>query len=153
MTRLPRVLRSDNGSEFKNELLTTFLNKFALVEDSSLADKSKSKNTKPAKQVFGLPYKPQSNGQVERFNGILKRQLKMIATQSSGGGAKEKGKGEEKEQDWVQHLPLVLRNYNNSWSRVTKSTPNNVEKQFLETGDTSETYKNIKLAVLPKIGN
>jgi hypothetical protein len=33
MARLPRVLRSDNGPEFKNELLTTFLNKFAQVSD------------------------------------------------------------------------------------------------------------------------
>jgi transposase InsO family protein len=138
MPRLPRVLRSDNGSEFKNELMTTFLNKFCSLDTSG---KEKTK------QVFGLPYKPQSNGQVERFNGILKRQLKMIATQSQNSDPKQK---QGKEQDWVQLLPLVLCNYNNSWSRIIKSTPNNVEKKFLETGDTEETYKNIKQAVVPK---
>jgi len=87
--------------------------------------------------VFGLPYKPQSNGQVERFNGIIKRQLKMIATQ---GGS----------QDWVHVLPTVLNNYNNSWSRIIKSTPNAVEAKFLATGETKETHENIRKSVAPK---
>jgi len=127
MARLPRTLRSDNGPEFKNALVTAFLQGHALV------------GGRPVKQVFGLPCKPQSNGQVERFNSIVKRQLKMITVQHGGGG-----------KSWAALLPTVLANYNSSWSRIIKSTPDAVERAYLATGDATEARDNIRRAVVAR---
>ena len=52
-------LRTDNGSEFKSEFIKSYL------------------GDKGIKQVFSNAYTPQSNGQVEKWNGILKRLIYM----------------------------------------------------------------------------
>ena len=55
----PRMIQSDNGSEFK--FIKPYLAKNGIT------------------QVFSLPHKPQSNGAIERFNATLKRMLAMNA--------------------------------------------------------------------------
>lgn len=46
----PRFLQSDNGTEFKNELIASLCLKFGIT------------------QIFNSPYSPQTNGKVERAN-------------------------------------------------------------------------------------
>lgn len=66
------------------------------------------------KQVFSSPQKPYSNGGVERANGILKNQLEQIRTQ-------------EDNPNWPKYIKDVTSNINNSISRITDETPNNLE--------------------------
>jgi hypothetical protein len=66
MVRHPRHLRTDNGPEFKNGLLTTILNKFTHPRRAGGAQG-------PTTQLVSLPATPQSNGRVERFNGLQAR--------------------------------------------------------------------------------
>lgn len=60
----PKLIQSDNGSEFKNEKMKSFLEKEGI------------------KQLFSTPYTPQSQGSVERFNGTMKRHLEKVSLQN-----------------------------------------------------------------------
>lgn len=62
--RYPSVIQSDNGPEFKNELMTE------LCEELNI------------KQLFSMSYTPSSQGLVERFNGNLTRLIGIWFTQS-----------------------------------------------------------------------
>lgn len=56
-TSSPTVLQSDNGKEFKNLWMAKLCKRYNI------------------KQIYGSPYRPQSQGCIERFNGTLKRML------------------------------------------------------------------------------
>ena len=55
-----KLLQSDNGSEFKNAKMASFLEKEGI------------------KQIFSTAETPQSNGVVERFNGTMKKWLNKL---------------------------------------------------------------------------
>lgn len=107
-------IRSDNGSEFKGEKFINLL---------------KSKNIR---QVFSLPYKPQSNGNIEKFNGILKKLINISLKTSNS-------------RDWVSILPKLVDNYNNVVNSTTKKTPNEINEENYK-----EVHENIKKAVSSK---
>jgi len=120
MRRHPRHLRSDNGSELKNALLTTFLRTHtAPVRAGDGGDSTVNTTTT---QHYSTPGVPQSNGCIERFNKFLKEKIRMLMMQND-------------DSDWVSMLPVILRNYNECWSRVTNSTPDDIEEQFLQGHD------------------
>jgi hypothetical protein len=60
----PRVLLSDNGTEFCNEVFDQYCKTFGIT------------------QHFPIPYHPQSNGVVERFNRTLISMLRAYADES-----------------------------------------------------------------------
>ena len=62
---LPSAIQSDQGSEFKNELMTDTLKDLHIT------------------QIFSKTYTPQSQGQVERFNLTLKKRLLLYMTQNN----------------------------------------------------------------------
>ena len=66
------------------------------------------------KQVFSLHRKPQSNGNIERFNATLKRNIKMIRTSKD-------------DPNWPKYLDDIINNYNNSKHKVTNKTPHDAE--------------------------
>jgi transposase InsO family protein len=120
------TIRMDNGSEFIADEFQNVLKKHNI------------------KCVFSSAGKPWSNGQIERFNGILKQKIKMYVTQT--------------DKSWVPVLQKLVDNYNEMKSRVTKYTPselllqdpkNNVEKALNETIKT-DAIKNVKKAVKNK---
>ncbi len=103
MKEKPQSIRSDNGSEF---IAKEFK---ALLTETGI------------KQVLSSTYLPQSNGQVERFNGILKRLIRMYQTQTD-------------KKDWPSKLPEMINNYNNTVQRTVGSTPIEAErKSFKDT--------------------
>jgi hypothetical protein len=122
-------IRSDNGSEFVSKEFKKVLN------DNDI------------KQVLSNAGTPQSNGQIERFNGVLKQKIKMYITK-------------EDKQDWNNVLGQIVDNYNNIESRVTKMTPNELDKTSIESKskvinmnnkDIQEQVKEkIKKEVIPK---
>lgn len=71
------------------------------------------------KIVYSSPAKPQSSGAIEKTNGTIKRQLIKYMTYNDT-------------YNWVDVLPDILDNYNNSYHRVIKDTPNNVIKNKLD---------------------
>lgn len=103
-------IRSDNGSEFISKSFKAIL---------------KGRNIK---QVLSLPGKPQSNGQVERFNQTLKRMLLLALKIDSS-------------YDWVSILDEIVSNYNNSWQSTIKTTPNHAADAT--TKGKNEIYQNI----------
>lgn len=113
-----RSIRSDNGSEFISKTFKNLL---------------KSKNIK---QVLSDSNKPQSNGQIENFNGIIKRMIKIHIQKTDS-------------QDWVKVLPTLMRNYNNLPHSATKKVPNDLA-EVKDEEKLEEVKENIKSAVLPK---
>jgi transposase InsO family protein len=101
MKRMPSAIRSDNGSEFVSSAFGKVL--YGI------------------EQVLSSPGKPQSNGGVERFNGILKRMIKMNYIYTGENG-------------WVDELPQYLDNYNSTYQRVIKMSPNSAEAGSDEEG-------------------
>lgn len=105
-------IRSDNGSEFISSDFKKVLEKYDI------------------KQVFSLASKPQSNGQIERFNAVIKKLIRKSLMVSGG-------------YDWVSILPELLDNYNNSKHDTTGKTPNSITEK-----DYEEVTKKISSAVL-----
>jgi transposase InsO family protein len=94
--KMPRVIRSDRGSEFIAEEFQAVLNKNNI------------------KHILSLSHAPQSNGQIERTNGIIKKMIAMYKVYHNN-------------YKWNEYLELLIGNYNNTISRVTKFTPNKAE--------------------------
>ena len=112
------TVRSDRGSEFNNQSFRKVLEKYG------------------SKQVLSMAGKPQSNGQVERFNGVLKRMIKMAVTQDD-------------DQNWPSFLSQLVSNYNATESRVTGMSPDEmVERDNSYVNDSVK--KKIEKEVLPK---
>ena len=61
MEKKPKLLLPDNGGEFKNSTMRTFL------------------QNKGINRIFTIPGNPQSNGLIERLNGTVKRRLNRSA--------------------------------------------------------------------------
>lgn len=107
-------IRSDNGSEFISNEFKELLKKYNI------------------KQVLSSPSLPQSNGEVEKFNGTLKRLINKYLKINNT-------------IDWVSDLDKLVDNYNNVDHDITKTAPNDViEKTF------RKIKKRIEKSVLPK---
>ncbi|CAI5657156.1 unnamed protein product [Oreochromis niloticus] len=79
---LPDTISSDNGPHFVSQVIQVMLKMLGI------------------KQKFGCVYHPQSQGSVERQNGIIKAKItKIIADVVKGSGEK---------LSWLQALPLAL---------------------------------------------
>ena len=88
----PKVIHSDQGKEFESALFHEICLKLGI---------QKTRTT---------PYRPQSDGLVERANQTLERILSMLVN--------------ENRNDWDDHLPYVLMAYRASVHQSTKCTPN-----------------------------
>jgi transposase InsO family protein len=116
--KMPSVIRSDNGSEFICEGFRK------LLADNNI------------KQVLSSAGKPQSNGEVERINGILKRLFKMNYLYSG-------------KSDWMSNLDQYLSNYNNSYQRIIGMNPNEAEQAGAD-GDYEVVHERIKQNVIKR---
>ena len=114
----PRSIRSDNGSEFINESFKKILS------DNNI------------KQVFSSAGAPQSNGNIERFNGTIKRLINKDLQYNNTN-------------NWVDSLQQLNDNYNNTIQRVTKSTPNLVD-DIVDKTELNEVKDNIYKTVISK---
>jgi transposase InsO family protein len=94
---LPRIFHSDNGTEFKNQLVFAFIKKWPGT----------------CKVVHGRPRCPWVQGKVEQSNGTMQKLLaaKML---------------ELKTDKWVDLLPEIQYTMNINMQNVTKTTPFNI---------------------------
>ncbi|MEW8092744.1 MAG: reverse transcriptase domain-containing protein [Candidatus Thiodiazotropha endolucinida] len=88
----PQQIHTDQGREFQSELFRLVCEKFGI------------------QQTRTAPYRPNSDGLVERFNRTLKQLLKIFAS--------------ENPKDWDDHLPFLLMAYRTTQHKSTGCTPN-----------------------------
>ena len=89
---VPRILHSDQGPEFQSELIK---------EVCRLLEIQQTKTT---------PYRPQSDGQVERFNRTLIAMLSKFCM--------------DNKRDWDDHLPYMMCAYRASVNESSGCSPN-----------------------------
>ena len=89
---VPRILHSDQGPEFQSELIQEICR---LLE---------------VQQTRTTPYRPQSDGQVERFNRTLIAMLSKFCA--------------ENKQDWDDHLPFMMCAYRATINESSGCSPN-----------------------------
>ena len=104
LPQLPLLIQSDNGSEFLTKQLKHWFQEHAV------------------KHIRSDAYKPSSNGNVERFNGTLKRMMYRHMSQFST-------------KKWNDVLPLLLTNYNTSLHSSTGCTPNELQQAALDNDE------------------
>ena len=88
------VVQSDRGLEFTGDPMVSYL------------------KNKSIKQILSKAYSPATNGQIERFNGTLKRQLAQYEN-----------------KDWAKNLPSALEVYNKTFHRTINTTPNSMNNE------------------------
>ena len=90
-----KFIHFDNGSEFKNEFAATLKQENIRISNT-------------------IPYMPQSNSIVERFNGTIKRIInKLIFTHANKNYSK-----------WSEYLEEAVKIYNDTTHSSTGKTPN-----------------------------
>lgn len=89
---VPKELQSDNGLEFRNNKIASLCHTFKI------------------RQVFGRPYHPESQGQVERFNFTLKRMLLSVMSANNS-------------RRWHVVLHKIVYEYNIKLNRSINNTP------------------------------
>lgn len=88
----PRQIHTDQGREFESELFKALCEKLGI-------EKTRTN-----------PYRPQSDGLVERFNRTLIQMLSAFVN--------------EKKNDWDDHLPYLMMAYRATVHESTKCSPN-----------------------------
>ena len=86
--RTPQQIHSDQGKEFESQLFQKVCQKLG------------------TEKTHTTPYRPQSDGLVERYNATLQRTFSMLVN--------------ENRNDWDDHLPYVLMAYRASVQESTK---------------------------------
>ena len=93
---LPNILQSDNGTEFKNEVVRKMIKNW--IGDCELR--------------YGQPRRPQTQGLVEQSNGTITSRLDAIKNQEEIDYAIRNLNKEKKETvmpfSWADHLPEVM---------------------------------------------
>ena len=92
----PNYLVTDNGTEFKNNLLSEYCKENEI------------------KFIHGLPYRPHSQGVVERLHGVIKRGLNSYKLKL------------KKAYNIDYAIAEIVKIKNNTYCRTTKETPNNL---------------------------
>ncbi|MEL7426338.1 MAG: reverse transcriptase domain-containing protein, partial [Bacteroidota bacterium] len=91
--RVPRVILSDHGPEFRAATMRKLLDRYGISHE------------------FSVPYAPNCNGAIERFNQTLKSRL---ATACSG---------DKDTSHWDRHLDHILAQYNQTNHTQTGKSP------------------------------
>jgi len=120
MKQKPSTIRSDNGSEFVNDNFVDWAER----EDITL--------------VNGKPGTPQSQGNVERFNGVLKRLIEMYKTQFN-------------KYNWHTYVQKLVDGYNRTWQRAIDESPDEAEGG--NAYDHEVVKANILKSITPKNGD
>ena len=88
----PLMMHSDQGREFESQLWSEMCSYLAICKTRT------------------NPYRPQSDGQVERFNRTMVEMMKPLVN--------------EEQDDWDEKCEFVMHAYNNSVNASTNCTPN-----------------------------
>jgi transposase InsO family protein len=98
----PEIISSDNGGEFVNEDFVILCKRWGITHKTS------------------LPFHPQSQGQIERFNGTLKRTIFKYLT-------------DYESKRYIDNLQFLVYSYNTSIHNTTKRTPFEIHKKRFQS--------------------
>jgi hypothetical protein len=107
---VPEKIQTDNGTEFKNSELETFCKEQEI------------------KKVHSLPYKPSTQGGVERNNGTIKRLVNTILLAKASSS-------------WENEIEKVVQDLNNRKHAVTKTIPIEVWNLFNKNTDNMSNHE------------
>lgn len=102
-----KIIQHDEGSEFISDEFKNLMQQLGI------------------KQLIGISGRPQSQGIIERYNGILKG---LIMKDKTATGHK----------DWPDSLQTYVNNINNSYQRTIKTIPN------IASENSKEVYENLR---------
>ena len=97
----PNIISCDNGSEFVNDKMKELCERFNI------------------EMRYSLPYKPQSQGQIERFNATIKNKIYAYLA-------------DKNTRKYITDLNWFVYSYNTSKHSTTKHTPFQVHRGFDE---------------------
>lgn len=104
----PKILQTDNGGEFVNKCLGEFL----------------ASDWPDVTHIRGSPYKPQTQGSVERANGDVKRMLQsVLAKRGDGGGDEDRVLAPFSSSSIANALKWIQFVKNTSVNRTLKTSP------------------------------
>ncbi|KAG0429948.1 Pro-Pol polyprotein [Dictyocoela muelleri] len=112
------IFHTDNGTEFVNSAVHAILEKFNIAS------------------VRGMPYHPQSQGQIERFNRTIKERLRKVL--------------DDGRFDWISHIDNVVFHYNNTKHTATGCKPFvlfkgfDIDSNFGQVFNQNNTINNIQ---------
>ena len=120
----PSIISSDNGSEFVNEDFIQLCSRFSIKHQTS------------------LPYHPQAQGQIERFNATIKNTIFKYLT-------------DYESKRYIDNLQFLVYSYNTSVHNTTKKTPFEVHKRRYESFKMLDNivYKNLEKNATKMIEN
>ncbi|CAF3858733.1 unnamed protein product [Rotaria magnacalcarata] len=87
----PKCILTDNGTHFISTMMEQLLQQLGITH------------------LYSTPYHPQTNGQIERFNGTMDAKIAALSNQHRS--------------DWDDQLPFVIFNYNTTSHSTTKIIP------------------------------
>ncbi|CAF3195327.1 unnamed protein product [Rotaria socialis] len=87
----PKCLLTDNGTHFISTMMEQLLQRRRITH------------------LYSTPYHPQTNGQIERFNGATDAKIVALSNQHRS--------------DWNDQLPFAIFNYNTTSHSTTKNNP------------------------------
>lgn len=116
---MPKMMQSDQGTQFTAKLITEFCNLLQVT------------------QRFSIPYRPQSQGKVERVNQEVVRHLRSILI------------GSIKKESWSDYIPIVQRIVNATPCAATGYPPSkllygdaiDLDSQLVHVPDNSDIVK------------
>jgi transposase InsO family protein len=114
-TKLPRLMRSDNGSEFISAEFKAVLAKIG------------------CKQRFSEPHNPRQNAMIERFNKTIKSMIYKYMTQWNVGKIDDAA------------LQKLVSNYNSTKHSTTESTPADIHKPGADPVDAKLAHSNMQI--------
>ena len=97
----PNRILTDNGVEFRSDLFNSIL------------------STVGIKHIYSTPYKPSSNGAVERCNRTVSQLLRCMA---------------EKPGSWDTNLPVAVMDYNHTWHSQINMSPSQCLMRISHSG-------------------
>ena len=86
-----KCVLTDNGTHFTSIIMEHLLQRLGIIH------------------LYVTPYRPQTNGQIERFNSTMDTKIAALSNQYRS--------------DWDDKLPFVIFNYNTSYHATTKTIP------------------------------
>lgn len=115
MKAKPHTIQSDNGAEFIASEMKALL------------------KARKVRQVFSYAYSPQSQGQVESTNRVIKRFLSVMAAKVG------------KRDQWRHHLATMAKNYNDSYNTTIREIPDEVEEAYLKSGPNAVLVERVRV--------
>jgi hypothetical protein len=102
----PRIIQSDNGGEFVNAAVTAYVNRYNNVRPDN----------EYIRHITSLPYKPMTNGAIERLNRTVTQNLEAHIREKKAKSFSE----------FQAYHTMLSQEYNRQTHSITNFSPNDI---------------------------